>query len=177
MTLILSSRAPLEKLIAYRKRMGWSLPWVSTAGSDFHRELGFLHTAEELKPARVEPLAADLATAEGVATVEERARGLEDIELLVNNAGLSTSGHFLEQSPERELQSIRVNVEALYSLTRAMVPGMVARKRGGEPRGTTSLIASLCAPPRGAAPRGRQRDSRSSGRRPGSLRRPSPRLP
>src|SRR5438132_7226918 len=87
--------------------------------------------AEELKPARVEPLAADLATAEGVATVEERARGLEDIELLVNNAGLSTSGHFLEQSPERELQSIRVNVEALYSLTRAVVPGMVARKRGG----------------------------------------------
>jgi predicted dithiol-disulfide oxidoreductase (DUF899 family) len=30
--------------------MGWSFNWVSTAGSDFHRDLGFAHTAEELKP-------------------------------------------------------------------------------------------------------------------------------
>jgi predicted dithiol-disulfide oxidoreductase (DUF899 family) len=49
-TLICSSRAPLEKLIGYRERMGWSFEWVSTVGSDFHRDLGFLHTDEELKP-------------------------------------------------------------------------------------------------------------------------------
>ena len=49
-TLICSSRAPLEKLQGYKKRMGWSFDWVSTVGSDFHRELGFLHTEEELKP-------------------------------------------------------------------------------------------------------------------------------
>jgi predicted dithiol-disulfide oxidoreductase (DUF899 family) len=49
-TLICSSRAPLEKLQGYRERMGWSFNWVSTVGSDFHRELGFLHTEEELKP-------------------------------------------------------------------------------------------------------------------------------
>jgi predicted dithiol-disulfide oxidoreductase (DUF899 family) len=49
-TLILSSRAPLEKLQGYKKRMGWSVDWVSTVGSDFHRELGFLYTEEELKP-------------------------------------------------------------------------------------------------------------------------------
>src|SRR5918912_3485955 len=49
-TLICSSRAPLEKLQRYRDRMGWSFNWVSTVGSDFHRELGFLHTEEELKP-------------------------------------------------------------------------------------------------------------------------------
>jgi predicted dithiol-disulfide oxidoreductase (DUF899 family) len=49
-TLICSSRAPLEKLLAYRERMGWSFNWVSTVGSDFHRDLGFLHTEEELKP-------------------------------------------------------------------------------------------------------------------------------
>ena len=40
-TLICSSRAPLERLLAYRDRMGWSFNWVSTAGSDFHRDLGF----------------------------------------------------------------------------------------------------------------------------------------
>jgi predicted dithiol-disulfide oxidoreductase (DUF899 family) len=49
-TLTCSSRAPLEKLIGYRERMGWSFDWASTVGSDFHRDLGFLHTEEELKP-------------------------------------------------------------------------------------------------------------------------------
>src|SRR5262245_9052943 len=43
-TLICSSRAPLEKLLAYRERMGWSFNWVSTVGSDYHRDLGFLPT-------------------------------------------------------------------------------------------------------------------------------------
>jgi predicted dithiol-disulfide oxidoreductase (DUF899 family) len=48
--LMLVSRAPLEQLQAYRERMGWSLDWASTVGSDFNRELGFVHTEEELKP-------------------------------------------------------------------------------------------------------------------------------
>ena len=89
--------------------------------------------ANELKKdgALVETLAADLASAEGLRTVVERAQALGDVELLVNNAGLSTSGDFLEQSADKEIQSIRVNVEALYTLTRKIVPGMVARKRGG----------------------------------------------
>src|SRR5438876_3278699 len=49
-TLLLTSRAPLEKLLAYRGRMGWDIDWVSSGGSDFNRDLGFLHTEEELKP-------------------------------------------------------------------------------------------------------------------------------
>src|SRR5205823_4692994 len=49
-TMMLVSRAPLERLQAYRKRMGWNIGWASTAGSDFNRDLGFTHTEEELKP-------------------------------------------------------------------------------------------------------------------------------
>jgi predicted dithiol-disulfide oxidoreductase (DUF899 family) len=49
-TLLLGSRAPLEKLLAYRERMGWDIPWVSSGGSDFNRDIGFLYTEEELKP-------------------------------------------------------------------------------------------------------------------------------
>jgi predicted dithiol-disulfide oxidoreductase (DUF899 family) len=49
-TLLLASRAPLERLLAYRQRMGWGIDWVSSGGSDFNRDLGFLYTAEELKP-------------------------------------------------------------------------------------------------------------------------------
>ena len=49
-TLLLASRAPLEKLLAFRERMGWRIDWVSSAGSDFNRDLGFQHKEEELKP-------------------------------------------------------------------------------------------------------------------------------
>ena len=49
-TLLLASRAPLEKLLAYKERMGWAIDWVSSGGSDFNRDLGFLYTEEELKP-------------------------------------------------------------------------------------------------------------------------------
>jgi predicted dithiol-disulfide oxidoreductase (DUF899 family) len=47
-TLMLSSRAPQEKLQGYRQRMGWELPWV-TAETDFHRDIGFFYTQEELE--------------------------------------------------------------------------------------------------------------------------------
>jgi len=48
--LMMVSRAPLEKLQAYKKRMGWDIDWASTAGSDFNRDIGFVNTEEELKP-------------------------------------------------------------------------------------------------------------------------------
>ena len=49
-TLLLASRAPLDKLLPYRERMGWAIEWVSSGGSDFNRDLGFLSTEEELRP-------------------------------------------------------------------------------------------------------------------------------
>jgi predicted dithiol-disulfide oxidoreductase (DUF899 family) len=49
-TLLLASRGPLEKLIGFRDRMGWDIDWVSSGGTDFNRDLGFLNTEEELKP-------------------------------------------------------------------------------------------------------------------------------
>src|SRR4051794_7274365 len=49
-TMLLVSRAPVEKLEAFKKRMGWSLGWASAGGSDFNRDIGFTHTEEELRP-------------------------------------------------------------------------------------------------------------------------------
>ncbi len=49
-TLMLASRAPLDQLLAYRERLGWEIPWVSSDGSDFNRDIGFLSTEEELQP-------------------------------------------------------------------------------------------------------------------------------
>jgi predicted dithiol-disulfide oxidoreductase (DUF899 family) len=48
--MLLVSRGPVEKLQAYKKRMGWGLDWASAGGSDFNRDLGFTHTEEELRP-------------------------------------------------------------------------------------------------------------------------------
>jgi predicted dithiol-disulfide oxidoreductase (DUF899 family) len=39
-SLVLVSRAPLARLNAYKKRMGWTLPWFSSSGSDFNRDFG-----------------------------------------------------------------------------------------------------------------------------------------
>ena len=37
---VLVSRAPLANIEAYRKRMGWAIPWFSSAESDFNRDFG-----------------------------------------------------------------------------------------------------------------------------------------
>jgi predicted dithiol-disulfide oxidoreductase (DUF899 family) len=49
------SQAPLEKLQAYKRRMGWSFPWVSSANSDFNVDLGF-SSSEERTRAWVAPM-------------------------------------------------------------------------------------------------------------------------
>jgi predicted dithiol-disulfide oxidoreductase (DUF899 family) len=41
------SRAPLEKLRAYKRRMGWQFRWVSSAGSDFNFDFGVSFTEEQ----------------------------------------------------------------------------------------------------------------------------------
>jgi predicted dithiol-disulfide oxidoreductase (DUF899 family) len=49
-TMMLVSRGPVEKLQAFKKRMGWGLPWASAGGTDFNRDIGFTYTEEELRP-------------------------------------------------------------------------------------------------------------------------------
>jgi predicted dithiol-disulfide oxidoreductase (DUF899 family) len=44
-SLVLVSRAPLANLETYKKRMGWTIPWYSSAGTDFNDDFG-LTTAE-----------------------------------------------------------------------------------------------------------------------------------
>jgi len=47
-TFVAVSRAPLDNLQAYRRRMGWGFPWVSAAGSDFNLDFA-VFTEEERK--------------------------------------------------------------------------------------------------------------------------------
>jgi predicted dithiol-disulfide oxidoreductase (DUF899 family) len=46
-SLALVSRAPLDQLLAYRERMGWSIPWYSSARSSFNDDLGLTTDAGE----------------------------------------------------------------------------------------------------------------------------------
>ena len=50
LTLLLISRAPLARLQAYKQRMGWSLPWVSSANTDFNFDFGASAAQEPLRP-------------------------------------------------------------------------------------------------------------------------------
>jgi predicted dithiol-disulfide oxidoreductase (DUF899 family) len=51
LTMMLVSRAPLAKLQAYKRRMGWSIPWASSANSDFNVDLGASSTEEQMPEA------------------------------------------------------------------------------------------------------------------------------
>ena len=52
-SLVAVSRAPLEKLSAFRKRMGWKFPWVSSGGNRFNHDYGVSFTEEELAAGKV----------------------------------------------------------------------------------------------------------------------------
>jgi predicted dithiol-disulfide oxidoreductase (DUF899 family) len=43
------SQAPLEKLHTYKRRMGWSFPWVSSAKSEFNLDLGYSSSEEQTR--------------------------------------------------------------------------------------------------------------------------------
>jgi predicted dithiol-disulfide oxidoreductase (DUF899 family) len=48
-TLLLVSQAPLAKLQAYKRRLGWSIGWVSTANTDFNVDFGGSYPQEQVR--------------------------------------------------------------------------------------------------------------------------------
>jgi short-subunit dehydrogenase len=116
----------------------------SGIGEQFARQLasrGYELILVARRMDRLESLAAELPTtahtvpcdlATQASALSERVAELGvDVDLLVNNAGFGTSGPFLEQDPGREAEEVRVNCEAIVTLTHAFLPGMVERGRGG----------------------------------------------
>jgi uncharacterized protein len=81
---------------------------------------------------RVETIAADLGKPTPRGRIPGRLEELGlDVEILINNAGFATGGEpFHEADPDRELEQVRVDVEAVVALTSAFLPGMVKRGRG-----------------------------------------------
>jgi short-subunit dehydrogenase len=120
----------------------------SGIGADLARELARDGHDLVLSARRIEPMQALAAEFEGygagavvipadlskpgaAAELAEaiEARGLE-IDVLINNAGLGALGRFDQIDPLRISEMLQVNVVALTELTRRLLPGMVARRRG-----------------------------------------------
>jgi short-subunit dehydrogenase len=78
----------------------------------------------------VELVAGDLGTDDGIDALVTHLDA-RVIDVLVNNAGFGTYGPFSELDAGREHQLLAVNVDALVRLTHAVLPGMLARGRGG----------------------------------------------
>jgi short-subunit dehydrogenase len=120
----------------------------SGIGADLARELArnghdLVLTARRVEPMRA--LAAELSALGAASTVipadlskpgaaaalaaDISSRGLV-LDVLINNAGLGAGGPFHESDPVRVSEMLYVNIVALTELTRALLPGMVARGRG-----------------------------------------------
>jgi short-subunit dehydrogenase len=85
--------------------------------------------AEDL-PTQAHAVPCDLATDAAALPKRVAALGVE-VDLLVNNAGFGTSGPFLDHDPARDAEQVRLNCEAIVTLTHAFLPDMVERGRGG----------------------------------------------
>lgn len=115
---------------------GFALVLVARRGAvlaEVGRELGSRHGVEVLT------VAADLATAAGVAAVRAETAGL-DIGLLVAAAGFGTSGRFVDAPLAEELAMIDVNCRAVAELAHHFGAAFVRRGRGG-----MVLMSSLLA--------------------------------
>ena len=96
--------------------------------------------------ARVEVLVADLATPAGVDAVAARA-GSTPLDLVINNAGFGGYRRFVELDPKVADELMSVHVRAVVQLTRAALPGMLERGRGGIVNVASLLALSGSAPP------------------------------
>jgi len=116
----------------------------SGIGQEFARQLaamGYDVILVARRKERLENLAEELPTNAHVVTCDLGSEAEElagkvaklgaDVDLLVNNAGFGLRGHFADLDAGREAEMVRVNCEAVVTLTHAFLPAMIERGQGG----------------------------------------------
>lgn len=93
---------------------------------------------------RIETVTADLAEPKGRAALVRAAEAFE-VDLLVNNAGMGSYGPFIDSEQAREEATVLVNALAPVALTRALLPGMVARAADSRHRAGLINVCSTLA--------------------------------
>jgi uncharacterized protein len=79
---------------------------------------------------KIETVVADLAMRSGVSALLDHV-GDRPVEVLINNSGFGSYGPFAEADSHREADELAVDVGAVVTLARAVLPGMLARRSGG----------------------------------------------
>jgi len=121
--LVTGATRGIGRAIALRfAREGWEIVAVARKRA----ELDAL--CDEIDPHDVTCRALVLDVTDARAVVTEL-KGI-DVDVLVNNAGVGITKPFVELTPEEWHQMVDVNVNALYHVTRAVLPGMLARRSG-----------------------------------------------
>ena len=108
--------------------LGMSL--VLTGRNKFRLEEAANQIRRAAPRVKVETITADLSTGPGVSALLAHI-GDRPIEVLINNAGFGSYGLFAEADPDRESDEVAVDVNAVITLARAFLPGMLARRSGG----------------------------------------------
>jgi predicted dithiol-disulfide oxidoreductase (DUF899 family) len=86
-TFVAVSRAPLEKLNAYKRRLGWRMPWVSLDGSDFNLDFS-LFTEEQRRTGKGYNFGAPRREGLGLAPVDPNGEELHGLSAFVLEDGL-----------------------------------------------------------------------------------------
>lgn len=92
-TLTLVSQAPIGKLQGFKRRMGWSIPWVSSSPGDFNIDLGFSQTQEQSREAVAQVSLPGRDVGDAFPPVVEhnaRATGTDIVGYLTESPGFST---------------------------------------------------------------------------------------
>ena len=116
----------------------------SGIGAEFAKQLsqrGYEVILVARRADRLEQLASELSgpahavscdLANDAHSLEGRIAGLGlQVDVLVSNAGFGTHGRFAELDAARDAEQVRLNCEAVVTLTHAFLPGMLERRRGG----------------------------------------------
>jgi NADP-dependent 3-hydroxy acid dehydrogenase YdfG len=139
--LVTGASRGIGRAIAMRLAPTHDLVAVARSADD----LATLVDAAAAAGAACRPVAVDLSDGPAVAA----ALAGVDADVLVNNAGVGVLKPFLELTPEEWHTMVDVNFNALYHVTRAVLPGMVARGRGhvvivGSIAGRSAFVGGSC---------------------------------
>ena len=85
---------------------------------------------ESKNPIRCEIIRADLSAFGDIKKTGDYIRQLDDLDVVVNNAGFATLGYFADVPVERTLEMLNVHLTASIQFTHAAIQGMLKRKRG-----------------------------------------------
>ena len=89
-----------------------------------------IQKAPQAAGASVEVLVADLSRSADLRTVEKHITDDKALEMLVNNAGFGGYMPFAQLDPDKAEELVNLQVLAVTRLTRAALPGMLARRKG-----------------------------------------------